>query len=87
MKSIFPELVLRFNPFPVLTTERRLLRPFLIEDAESLYFMRSNDRVMKYLGRDKMKSVEEASEYIQKVLADSRDRKSIEWSMTLKDSN
>jgi ribosomal-protein-alanine N-acetyltransferase len=84
MKEGTLELCLQFDPFPVLTTERLVLRSFLPKDAQALLDMRTNDRVMKYLGRDKMKDLGEAISFIQKVKDDAENGKSIEWALTLK---
>ena len=84
MKEKVSELYLHFEPFPVLTTERLVLRSFIPKDAQSLLDMRTNDRVMKYLGRDKMKNIAEANTFIQKVTKDANENKTIEWAITLK---
>lgn len=84
MKEKVSELYLHFEPFPVLTTERLVLRSFIPKDAQALLNMRTNDRVMKYLGRDKMKNIAEANTFIQKVRKDANENKTIEWAITLK---
>lgn len=83
----FPTLNLQYTPFPILETERLRLRAFVVDDAKALYEMRSDDRVMKYLGRDKMKSEKEAQEYIQKVSNEAKENKAIEWAITMKGEN
>lgn len=77
-------LVLNFAPFPKLLTDRLILRAFVPADADALFAMRTNDRVMKYLGRDKMKDIAEANAFIQKVIKDANENKTIEWAITLK---
>ena len=83
MRKKSAEICLQFNPFPVLKTERLYLRSFLVKDAKDLLEMRTDDRVMKYLGRDKMKDLTEAKAYIQKVNKEAQNNKIIEWAITL----
>ena len=40
-----------FNPFPVLTTDRLILRRPLMEDAADLFEMRSDPQVMQFIPR------------------------------------
>jgi hypothetical protein len=44
-------LELNFEPFPVLITNRLFLRQMLRQDAEDLFVLRSDPRVMKYIDR------------------------------------
>jgi len=46
-----PNLNLNFTPFPVLETERLILRSTKLSDAESMFFQRSDPQMMKYLDR------------------------------------
>jgi RimJ/RimL family protein N-acetyltransferase len=54
-----------FNQFPNIDTKRLILRSFIIQDAEELFKIRSDDRVMKYLDRDNHKTVEESKTMIK----------------------
>ncbi|WP_281228865.1 GNAT family N-acetyltransferase [Flavobacterium aquiphilum] len=57
-------LEINFLPFPILKTERLLLRHVNINDAEAILSLRSNDEVMKYIPRPYLKTKEEALELI-----------------------
>ena len=57
-------LELNFVPFPEIKTERLLLRKMTDADAPEIQFLRSDDRVMKYIDREKTKTVEEALQFI-----------------------
>lgn len=57
-------LEINFLPFPILKTERLLLRHVNINDAETILSLRSNDEVMKYIPRPYLKTKEEALELI-----------------------
>lgn len=55
----------------IIETERLILRPFTIEDAEASYEMNSDPEVMQYLGGVTVQSVDEVREILQKTtLAD-----------------
>jgi ribosomal-protein-alanine N-acetyltransferase len=49
---------------PELTTDRLILRPMVIEDAESLFTALGDEKNMKYWSRGPLASVEETREYI-----------------------
>lgn len=57
-------LEINFLPFPILKTERLLLRQVSTNDADAILSLRSNDEVMKYIPRPYLKSKEEALELI-----------------------
>ncbi len=76
---------LNFLPFPEIRTERLLLRKLLPEDAPELLFMRSDDQVMQFIGREKTKSVEEAAVFIEKINASVDAHESILWAIALKE--
>jgi len=57
-------LQIRFLPFPVIKTERLLLRRVTANDAETILALRSNDEVMKYIPRPYLKTKEDALELI-----------------------
>jgi len=57
-------LEINFLPFPILKTERLLLRHVNINDADAILSLRSNDEVMKYIPRPYLKTKEEALELI-----------------------
>lgn len=78
-------LELNFSPFPQINTERLLLRKLRDTDAPELFFLRSDDMVMKYIDREKPKSEEEALDFLQKVNANIDKNEAIMWGIALKD--
>lgn len=74
-----------FFPFPEIKTERLLLRRMTDADAPEVQFLRSDDSVMKYIDREKTKTVEEATAFIQKVNETIDKNESIMWAISLKD--
>jgi len=57
-------LNLDFTQFPILKTERLVLREHSILDAETLYAMRTNEKVMQYIDRERPKDVSEIRNFI-----------------------
>lgn len=60
-------MTLDLGPFPLLQTERLQLRKLSLDDAEDIFYLRSNDEVNKYLDRPKANEIEEAIAFINKV--------------------
>lgn len=74
---------LNFAPFPELRTERLLLRKLVPNDANEMFFLRSNEDVLRFLGREPAKSVAEAEEFIGKINKNIDENESILWGITL----
>ena len=79
-------LELNFVPFPEIKTERLLLRKMTAADAPEIQFLRSDDRVMKYIDREKTKTVEEALAFLQKVNASIDNNECIMWAIAFQDN-
>ena len=60
-------LDLNFTPFPYLTTDRLILRPLKIEDTNEIMFLRSDERVNKFLDRQKARIIDDATNFIRKI--------------------
>ncbi len=78
-------LELNFLPFPEIRTDRLLLRKMQHEDAAELLFLRSDETVMQFIGREKTKTVEEAAAFIQKINASVDAHESIMWAIALQE--
>ena len=77
---------LDFTPFPVLTTERLVLRRMNADDAPEMFFLRSDAGVLKYIDREPAKSVEDAAAFIEMVNKGVDANESIFWAITHKDN-
>jgi ribosomal-protein-alanine N-acetyltransferase len=77
-------LEINFGAFPELETTRLLLRSMQLSDAEILYTLRSDPRVMRYFDGPFMPSTEAAHQFIQKVLDMFAQSEGIQWAITLK---
>ncbi|MBC7947748.1 MAG: GNAT family N-acetyltransferase [Chitinophagaceae bacterium] len=80
-------LDVNFSPFPVLTTERLSLRQIDFSDAEDLFRLRSDERVMRYIDRPIAKTVEDSMELIGRISGDLVANNGITWVITLRDDN
>ncbi|MGN6177763.1 MAG: GNAT family N-acetyltransferase, partial [Mucilaginibacter sp.] len=56
-----------FSPFPELKTERLLLRRLIMDDRYELMWLRSDDRVNRYLERGKSMNINEATDFVAKI--------------------
>ncbi len=74
---------LNFSPFPEISTDRLLLRRMTKEDGRQLFLLRSDDRVMQYIGREKTKSVEDAEAFITLINGSVDANESIMWAIAL----
>lgn len=80
-------LTINFHPFPLLTTERLILRQLVVEDEDAIYTLRSNEKVNKYLTRAKYKSREEAKTFINIINTNISNNESGYWAIRLKNSD
>ena len=72
-----------FSPFPIIKTERLLLRCIEMKDAPELLFLRGSDKTMQYIDREKLTSTAEAEALIQKILESLNTNEGIMWCITL----
>lgn len=77
-------LTLNFSPFPILETERLVLRKLAATDRQTVFEIRSNPETMQYIPRPLAKTIEDADALIDMIngFAD-RDEK-INWAITEK---
>jgi ribosomal-protein-alanine N-acetyltransferase len=74
-----------FNPFPVLTTQRLVLRRFTDADAGDLFEMRSDANVMQYIGRPLCKTLDDALGLIKVIDDLLAANNGITWCISFKD--
>ncbi len=80
-------LTLHFSPFPMLTTERLVLRKITIEDAEAIFVLRSDDRVNKYIDRPRAHNVDDARNFINQIRGRVSQNELLYWAITQKKNN
>lgn len=76
-------LTVVFDTFPVLQTHRLLLREVTKDDAAALFAMRSDERVMRYIGRPPQKDISEAELLIEQYTENFAKNEAINWAVTL----
>lgn len=77
---------LDFENFPVIKTKRLTLRNFCRKDIENIYSIRTCKSVMKYMDAPKMESLEEAERFLNFTLKTHKEKRALNWIITLKDS-
>lgn len=78
---------MKFNQFPVLETDRLLLKQILLDDAKDLFIILSDDEVARYEYFYPLKSIEEVEKFIKRYDNEFNEEEEITWGMYLKDSN
>src|SRR5262245_9107795 len=73
---------LSFAPFPEIRTERLSLRSLALTDAPEVLFLRSDDRVGRFLDRPKTETLEQAEDWIKMVMKSTEDAEGITWVIT-----
>jgi [ribosomal protein S5]-alanine N-acetyltransferase len=76
-----------FASFPLLTTERLTLRQLSIDDQQSIFALRSDTEINKYLDREPSKTIEDAANFINKVNENIKNNNSLYWAITLAKTN
>lgn len=76
-----------FNEFPVLKTERLLLREITDDDANDIFHIRRSEEVMKYYGHYPYKHISEAQDMIDIVKNGFKNKEGIRWGITFHDSD
>lgn len=76
-------LQLNFNPFPILETERLILRKSILTDAPELYVLRTSDKTMEFIDKERIASVQVAQEMIKNMDLQIQNNTAITWGITL----
>lgn len=74
-----------FSPFPEIQTKRLVLRRMNKEDAKEIFRLRSSDEVMKYIDRERTKSINEAEVFISRIDSALESNNGIMWGIALKE--
>jgi ribosomal-protein-alanine N-acetyltransferase len=79
-------LQLNFPLFPILETERLILRSHAISDAETLFALRNNDDVMRFIHRERQKTVAEVEGFISSFNEGCKQGQHLAWVISLKEN-
>jgi ribosomal-protein-alanine N-acetyltransferase len=77
-------LEFNFSPFPVIETERLLLKRITNEDVKEVFELRSNPETMKYIPRPLVKNNQEAFAHIALLDENINNNTGINWGITIK---
>lgn len=78
-------LEVNFSDFPVLDTPRLQLREITLSDAPAVFKIRSDERVMQYIGKPPQKDIREAEQQIQNYLDTYQQNEAINWAICLRE--
>jgi ribosomal-protein-alanine N-acetyltransferase len=76
-----------FTPFPILITDRLVLRQLETTDDKAIFSHRSDDQVNTYLEDFRHSSIEQTQAFIDRVQKETADGKTILWIITQKGKN
>ena len=80
-------LDINFNQFPILQTERLVLRRMTLTDTADYFLLRSNVDAMKHICKPLQTTLQEAEELIYKVNEMINDNDGIGWAVCFKEDN
>lgn len=80
-------LNLNFTPFPVLETQRLVLRNLTRDDVQDVFEIRSNRQTMQFIPRPVAETPDDAVALIDVILGFTSQNERINWAMTEKGSN
>lgn len=80
-------LQVNFSPFPTITTDRLILRELTANDANEIFFLRSDAGLLQYLDKDPEQSLEQTVAFLVRIKKDLDSNNGILWGITLKDSD
>ncbi|MCD6062545.1 MAG: family N-acetyltransferase [Flavipsychrobacter sp.] len=78
-------LELRLNPFPVIETERLLLRAIDVADLDALFVLRTNDDAIFHLDKEKQ-TRNEVAQMIERIQNDYTYNNAINWVISRPDN-
>lgn len=79
-------LVTNFSPFPVLESDRLVLRQITKNDVNAVFMLRSNPQTMQYIPRPLAKTNADAMDLIELISEKIAQNTDINWAITVKNS-
>jgi len=80
-------LTFNFIPFPVIETERLVLRRITNDDVNEVFELRSNPETMQYIPRPLVKTTQDALDHIAVIEEKIVLNEGINWGITLKNNS
>jgi ribosomal-protein-alanine N-acetyltransferase len=76
-----------FASFPIITTNRLVLREHTLDDLPVLFELRSNDEIMKNINREGFQQMQEAMDQFNRMKTGYETSTGISWAITLKNGD
>ncbi len=76
-----------FSKFPILTTDRLILREVEDGDVDEVFFLRSDKEIMKYIPRPPAQTKKDALDHIEVLRKAKENQEGINWAITQKGNN
>jgi ribosomal-protein-alanine N-acetyltransferase len=76
----------RFTPFPEIETKRLFLRKMTKDDAMEMFHLRSDEKVMRYIDRDRANTVTDAEILIDRINESVDSNNGIMWGIACKET-
>lgn len=80
-------LELKIDPFPILHTSRFILREITMADADAVFAIRSDERVMQFIGKPRAKELQDSIDLIERLKRDQATSSSITWGISRQDDH
>lgn len=77
---------MNFTTFPILATQRLILRQLSDDDKVAIFLLRSDERVNKYVDRPLQHHIDEATAFINKINKSIEQSESVYWAISLQDN-
>ena len=78
---------INFTPFPVLETDRLILRALNLEDAKAIFGLRTNKEVNEFIDRKTPNNLSEARAFIDKIAKLEENNKGVFWVIASNSTN
>ena len=75
-----------FVPFPELKTDRLLLRRISQDDVPEIFFLRSNESVLQFIGKEPATTLKDAQDFIQMIDDGIKKNETIMWGIAIKEN-
>ncbi|MED3689869.1 GNAT family protein [Peribacillus butanolivorans] len=72
--------------YPILETERLILREITKEDAEGIFACFSNENVTRYYGQETLENIEEAEKFVDFFSNNYNEKRGIRWGIEKKET-
>jgi [ribosomal protein S5]-alanine N-acetyltransferase len=76
-------LSISFHPFPEIKTARLLLREIDKRDIHEVFFLRSDEDVLKYINKPRATSLDDIRDFISRINTMKEKNEGINWAVTL----